>query len=220
VTRTRILVAAVPLMTLGSFGVAFTQETITPTRNPVAGARLFATKGCAACHTADGAGGAGGPDLAKMQRPLLLYDVVARMWNHVPQMAQRITTLNADRPYLNADELSDLLAFLGTLDASGHLGNATGEPVAIGEAGDRQRGERVVAAKGCLECHALAGGDLAGKAGGHFNRWSGFDSPWIVVSTMWNHAFLMDIEARRHKRAWPRLSPVEMADLAAFLSHR
>ena len=54
-----------------------------------------------------------GTDLAKMQRPLLLYDVAARMWNHVPQMAQRIATLRADRPYLNADELGDLLAFLG-----------------------------------------------------------------------------------------------------------
>ena len=219
-TRTRILVAVVALMSLGSPGVAFTQETLVPTRDPVAGARVFATKGCAACHTPDGTGGAGAPDLAKMQRPLALYDVTARMWNHVPQMAQRIMTLRADRPYLNADELSDLLAFLGALDASGHLGNATGEPVAIGEAGDRQRGERVVADKGCLECHALAGADLTGKVGGPFSRWSGFDSPWIVISTMWNHAFLMDIEARRHKRAWPRLSPGEMADLAAFLSHR
>jgi mono/diheme cytochrome c family protein len=220
VKRTRILLATVAFTIVSSLGLGFTQERITPTRDPVAGARLFATKGCAACHTPDGSGGAGGPDLAKMQRPLLLYDVAARMWNHVPQMAQRIATLRADRPYLNADELGDLLAFLGALDASGRLGNATGEPIAIGDAGDRQRGERVVADKGCLECHAVAGGDLRGKPGGYFGRWSGFDSPWIVVATMWNHAFLMDIEARRHNRAWPQLSPLEMADLAAFLAHR
>jgi mono/diheme cytochrome c family protein len=218
VTRTTILVGTIALVVVGSLSVAFTQVTFTPTRNPVAGAHLFATKGCAVCHTTDGVGGAGGPDLAKMSRPLLLYDVAARMWNHAPQMAQRITTLRAERPYLTADELSDLLAFLGTLDVSGRPGNAAGEPVVIGEAGNRQRGERVVADKGCLECHALAGGDLRGKVGGYFGRWNGFDSPWIAVSAMWNHAFLMDIEARRHKRAWPQLSSAEMADLAAFLA--
>ena len=69
-------------------------------------------KGCAECHAPNG-GGPGAPDLAKMARPLVLYDVAARMWNHVPAMAQRITAQRADRPYLNADELSDVLAYLG-----------------------------------------------------------------------------------------------------------
>ena len=135
-------------------------------------------------------------------------------------MAQRITTLRGDRPYLNADKLSDLLAFLGTLDASGTVGSASGDSIVLGEAGDRQRGERVVRDKGCLERHALEGGDVTGKPGGNFSRWAGFDSAWITVSTMWNHAFLMDIEARRQHRPWPRLSSAEMADLAAFLAHR
>jgi hypothetical protein len=66
----------------------------------------------------------------------------------------------------------------------------------------------------------MAGGDVTGKAGGTFDRWIGFDSPWIVVSTIWNHAFLMNIEAGRQNRPWPLLNAAEMADLAAFLSHR
>jgi hypothetical protein len=49
---------------------------------------------------------------------------------------------------------------------------------------------------------------------------SRLQAPWIVVSTIWNHAFLMDIEARRQNRAWPRPSAGEMADLAAFLARR
>jgi mono/diheme cytochrome c family protein len=220
VTRDTVLVAAVSLLVLAAFATGFTQETFTPSRDPVRGAHLFATKGCAECHARGNRGGPGAPDLAKMARPLILYDVAARMWNHIPAMAQRITAQRADRPYLNADELSDVLAYLASLDASGRPGHAAGEPVVIGEAGDRQRGERVVAAKGCLECHALAGGDLRGKIGGNFSRWGGFDSPWIAVSAMWNHAFLMEIEARRHQRAWPRLSRAEMADLAAFLARR
>ena len=96
----------------------------------------------------------------------------------------------------------------------------SGQSLAIGEPGDRQRGERVVAEKGCLQCHALAGGDVTGKAGGSFDRRTGFDSPWIVVSTIWNHAFLMNIEAGRQNRAWPQLNAAEMRDLAAFLAHR
>jgi cytochrome c2 len=219
VTRIRALVAAIAVVVLGSLGVGSTQEKFAPTLDPVRGAHIFATKGCAACHATDSARSAGGPNLAKMQRPLLLYDVTARMWNHVPDMAQRLTRLRADRPYLDANELSDLLAYLGSLDASGRLAHSPWAPVETGEGGDRQRGEHVVAAKGCLECHALAGGDLRGKVGGPFSRWNGFDSPWIAVSTMWNHAFLMDIEARRHKRPWPLMSPDEMADLAAFLAH-
>jgi mono/diheme cytochrome c family protein len=219
VQRARVF-AAVVVLTLGLLGIAFTQEALTPTRDPAAGARVFASKGCVACHAVNGAGGTGGPDLGKMPRPVVLYDVVARMWNHVPQMSQRMTTLGVNRPYLNADEMSDLIAFLGTVDASGRPGTLTAESLSIGELGDRRRGERVVADKGCLACHALRGGDVTGKAGGSFDRWTGFDSPWITVSTLWNHAFLMDIETRMQHRAWPRLSAAEMADLAAFLAHR
>jgi mono/diheme cytochrome c family protein len=221
VRRTRIIcIAAIVAVVVGWRGAAFTQELLNPTRDPVAGGRLFASKGCVACHTVNGAGGAGGPDLGKMPRPLLLYEFAAKMWNHVPQMTRRIAAGGANRPYLNADEMSNLMAFLGTVDASGQPGIVTGESLSIGEPGDRQRGERVVAEKGCLVCHALAGGDVTGKAGGPFNRWTGFDSPWIVVSTIWNHAFLMDIETRRQNRPWLLLSPAEMADLAAFLAHR
>ena len=215
-----VLVTALVVMTVGLIGVAFTQEALTPTRDPVAGARLFASKGCAACHAVNAAGGTGGPDLGKLPRPVLLYDFAAAMWNHVPQMSRRISAGGTSRPYLDADQMSNLMAFLGSVDASGRPGSVSEESLATGQPGDRQRGERVVVEKGCLACHALAGGDVTGKAGGSFDRWIGFDSPWIAVSTIWNHAFLMDIEARRQNQAWPQLSATEMADLAAFLAHR
>ena len=217
--RRRFLAVVVGLAILGPLSVAFTQENLTPTRDPVSGARLFASKGCGACHAVNGAGGSGGPDLGKVPRPIVLYDFAARMWNHVPQMSRQITTLGISHPYLNADEMSDLIAFLGTVDASGRPGVVSSDSLSIGEPGDRQRGERVVADKGCLACHALPGGDVTGKVGGSFDRWTGFDSPWITVSTIWNHAFLMDIETRMQNRAWPRLTAAEMADLAAFLTH-
>ena len=82
------------------------------------------------------------------------------------------------------------------------------------------RGERVGAEKSCVACHALAGPDVSGKAGGSFDRWTGFDSPWIAVSTIWNHPFLMDIETPTQNRTWPQLIAAEMADIAAFLAHR
>ena len=64
------------------------------------------------------------------------------------------------------------------------------------------------------------GQDVKGKGGGRLGRWSGFDSSWITISTIWNHAFLMDIKTHRQNRPWPRLTAAEMADLAAFLAHR
>ena len=102
------------------------------------------------------------------------------MSDHVPPMSRRIMEVDVSRPYLNADEIGDLLAIVATLDTSG----------------------------------------VRGEAGGRFGRWSGVDSPWITVSTMWNRVFLMDIETRHQNRPWPRLTAPEMADFAAFPAHR
>jgi cytochrome c2 len=182
------------------------QESLTPSQDPVAGARLFETKGCVQCHAINGAGGKAGPDLGHVERSRSYYGLAAAMWNHVPQMAPRIRQSGAERPYLTSDEMSDLVAFLYKLRPGERL---------LDESGDAQRGQQIVADKGCLECHSLW--PPKGKHAGSLNRLKGVGSPWAIIAMMWNHAFLMELKTEEVRGPWPTLSAGEMTDLVAFL---
>jgi mono/diheme cytochrome c family protein len=190
----------------GSLVAAAAQELFTPTQDPVAGARLFESKGCVQCHAINGAGGKDGPDLGRLERTRSFYELTAAMWNHLPRMAERIRASAAARPYLTPNEMSDLMAFLGprALDDAAPQG-----------AGGPARGRRLLADKRCLDCHSLS--PPRGKAARSLDALKGVDSPWTVMATMWNHAFLMTVTTDDRKVAWPRLSPDEMADLVAFM---
>lgn len=204
----------------GTLGVAFAQILFSPTRDPIAGARLFATKGCEGCHVMNGVGGKNGPDLGRVARPRSFYDLAAAMWNHLPHMSGRIWASGADRPYLTPNEMSDLIAFLYTPDAFGRPGAVEGGERFFAESGDPQRGGQLVTSKGCLACHALPGEEASGKIGRGFDRLQGSESPWIVLAAMWNHSFLMALKTESQSRAWPQLTPEETADLLAFLARK
>ena len=200
-------------------GPAFTQGG-NPTLDPVSGANLFRTKGCVACHAINGVGGTRGPDLGRIQRPGSFHAFAASMWNHLPPMSRQIWATETNRPYLTANEMSDLVAFLETSGAPGSPGAVDLEARLLRAPGDARRGRQLVADKGCLVCHSLSVDEGRRTVGGSLDRPVGFDTPWIVVSTMWNHTFLMELETRKQGRTWPRLSADEMADVAAFLAHR
>jgi len=209
----RLLVGIV--VSLWAHGGASAQAVFTPTQDPVAGARLFQDKGCIQCHAVNGVGGTSGPDLGRVQRPRSFYDSAAAMLNHVPEMAKRIWASGADRPRFTPAEMSDLMAFLYAPTTLGTSGRVEGGRPPIGEPGDPRRGRQLVTDKGCLTCHSVSG--PGGKQAGNLKLLKGIDSPWTVLSVMWNHAFLMELESQSQKRAWPRLRSDEMADLVAFL---
>ena len=56
---------------------AVAQPVFTPTKDPLAGSRVFGDKGCVKCHAINGVGGTSGPDLARIQRPRTFYDLAA-----------------------------------------------------------------------------------------------------------------------------------------------
>lgn len=207
-----ILLAAA-LTCLWPLAAASAPPPFTATQDPVAGARLFRTKGCALCHAIDGVGGTVGPDLGRVARPRSVYEQAAAMWNHLPSMARGMREPFAERPYLTPNEMSDLTAFLHRprpADALDRLGNEF-----LGAPGDAERGRQLVADKGCLDCHPLSGpGRGEVRSLGHLK---GPDSPWTVMATMWNHALLMELKTEQQRRAWPRLSAEELADIVAFL---
>jgi mono/diheme cytochrome c family protein len=188
---------------LCAFQSAFAQARVPlPTQDPVVGAQLFRARGCSDCH---------GSDLGRLQQVRSLYGLAAAMWNHLPKMASRIRGSDKPRPYFTAGEMSDLVAFLYASDAGGPSGSAG----LAGDPGDPKRGEQLVTSKGCTGCHSITG--PGGKRAGSLNQLKGYESPWSVVAQMWNHSFLMVLEAERPPVAWVRLSPDEMADLVAFL---
>jgi mono/diheme cytochrome c family protein len=187
-------------------GVGSADELFTPTEDPVAGARLFNAKGCVRCHAVNGVGGSAAPDLGRMARPRSFYDLPAALWNHLPQMAPRLRSLPGEKPYLTPNEMSDLIAFLH--------GPRPSDEKLPGQPGDPRRGGQLVADKGCLGCHSLL--PPGGKTAGSLSRLKGVNSPWTIISSMWNHGFLME-SMTAGTGAWPRLTSAEMADLVTFL---
>lgn len=82
----RLVIAAVAfVLALIAGDGAWAQPTFSPSQDPMAGARVFAAKGCEKCHAINGVGGKVGPDLAKSTRPHSFYDVAATLWNHLPR---------------------------------------------------------------------------------------------------------------------------------------
>ncbi|HET7344026.1 MAG TPA: cytochrome c [Methylomirabilota bacterium] len=192
---------------LAAVGPARADEPLAPTLNAVSGARLFQSKGCAACHAINGAGGHLGPDLGRGAPPPSLYDLAAAMWNHMPGMAARIRATRGDKPYLTGDEMSDVTAYLYTAAVAGDGFLAVH--------GDVARGERLVSDRGCLGCHSLE--PPHGRTAGSLDSLKGWGSPWTIVAVMWNHAFVMEISTQIDSGTWPRFTPGELADLVAFL---
>jgi cytochrome c2 len=76
----RVVMGAVAIaVALVAFDAAWAQPTFSPSQDPMAGARVFAAKGCEKCHAINGVGGKIGPDLAKSTRPHSFYDVAAAL---------------------------------------------------------------------------------------------------------------------------------------------
>ena len=58
-------------------------------QNPLAGSRVFGSKGCSQCHAVNGVGGKIAADLGRIAKPRTFYDLASAMWNHLPEMTGR-----------------------------------------------------------------------------------------------------------------------------------
>ena len=192
------LLASAPEMAVKA---AESGSTILP-GNPLEGSQLFSEKGCLRCHSINGVGGVGGPDLGQGILKRSLLDIAGVMWNHSPGMAHVIEERRAARPVFKAPEMASLLSFLyyiGSLDAPG----------------DAAVGERLFREKQCQTCHSLGG--KGGKQGPALDSYSRYASPIFLSVGLWNHGKAMAgvMEAMHISR--PTFEKNNIPDLFAYI---
>jgi mono/diheme cytochrome c family protein len=173
-----------------------------PAVNAAAGSRVFGSKGCVKCHSIKGLGGTEGPDLGRTPRLRSFYDLAADMWNHGPEMVERMRELDIRRPRLSPRETGDLIAFLFTVEY-------------FDPPGDADAGEAVFNEKRCVLCHQAGG--VGGVVGPDLNRLGQTPSPIQVATAMWNHGPAMAESLRERGIVRPTFTGAELINLIAYL---
>jgi cytochrome c551/c552 len=169
-----------------------------------AGERVALAKGCGACHALPGEarGQKPGPSFLAAASPQPASEVLRRLWNHIPGMRQDFLARGLAWPAIQAQEMADLLAFLGMqpgLERSPNL----------------DRGRVLLLQKGCLKCHALAG--EGARVAPDLARFRQFGSPVPLAAALWNHAPAMLDRIDKSGIPYPVFQEGEMADLLGFL---
>ena len=172
--------------------------------DPAAGQRLFTTKGCVVCHAVNGRGGKVGPSLGPdhPESPTMIQ-FAGLMWNHAPQMWEKIRAQGVARPKFAEKEMADLIAFLYQVRYF--------EPQ-----GDSRAGQRVFESKGCPVCHGSSGS--GGNGGPDLHETSYCAS--TMAYAFWAHGPKMYAKMQAASISWPTFNEEEMANLIAFLNSR
>jgi mono/diheme cytochrome c family protein len=190
-------------------GFLFTLNYFDPPGNAAVGRRLFAEKKCVLCHTYRGSGGVVGPNLDHLTSFRSPIYVASAMWNHGPQMAEKMKEKGIERPSFTGTELRDLIAYLAPATAGPPEGPVYALP------GRPDMGRQLFAEKRCIECHAVGG--VGGKVGPDLVERGVRRSPMEFATTIWNKAPAMAAAMKTRGIALPQLTPAEMADIVAYL---
>jgi mono/diheme cytochrome c family protein len=171
--------------------------------NPQQGSAIFREKGCLRCHSVNGVGGKVGPDLAGAGgHPSDLAFLVTAMWNHAPNMWERMRVDHVSYPTLTYEETAQLMAYLYTASHMDGPGNS-------------QNGKRLFTSKGCILCHAVTN-----RNGEQRSLWTALgaaDTPMAWTEAMWKGAPTMDDAMRKAGLTWPMLDGSDLNDLLAFV---
>jgi mono/diheme cytochrome c family protein len=83
-----------------------------PTGTATAGAKVFADRGCAACHGSIAEGTPAGPALKAGAAPYTAASFTAALWQHGPKMVDRTREMGIPWPTLKATDVGDMVSFL------------------------------------------------------------------------------------------------------------
>lgn len=169
------------------------------------GWREFHDKRCVECHAVWDQGGRVGPDLGRIRAGRLTDGQLAGvMWNHIPKMLGQMRETSAPGSFvtLSQEEMADLFAlifFVRQLD----------------EPGDPVRGESILRAKGCSECHQTR---VTGESiGPDLARWGRYANPIVWAQLMWEHAPVMEEAMKRSGIKWPKLDGADLVHIVAYV---
>ena len=169
------------------------------------GWQVFSEKGCLQCH---GMGEKGrvilAPDLSRSPSVHLSSGgLAAEMWNHAPEMWEKMSAKWIKFNKLKETEMADLFAFLYFIRY-------------LDEPGSPAKGKEVLKAKGCTECHSV--GERKGAIGPDLAMWSEFSNPILWVQMMWNHASKMKSMMDKEAISWPKLERNDVVDIIAYIT--
>jgi mono/diheme cytochrome c family protein len=190
-------------------GFLYTLNYFDPPGSVDAGKRVFSEKRCIVCHTVRGAGGVVGPNLDHLRQFRSPIFVASAMWNHGPQMAEKMKERGIDRPAFTAKELRDLSAFLAPATGGSEEGPLYVLP------GRAESGRQLFSEKRCIECHAVGG--AGGRVGPDLVERGIRQSPIEFAATIWNKAPAMAAVMQSKGISVPLLAPEQMADIVAYL---
>lgn len=192
------------LALLGVLAAAARGSGVLPERNPDprAGMRVFWTKGCIQCHPVLGQGGSVGPDLTRSPSLGDSFQLATAMWNHAPQMWQRMQQEHFVLPTFEVAEMEDLFAFLAMVRS-------------FDEPGDARTGRQLFQTKRCAACHAIRG--QGSRVGPDLYNVASYRNPVGWVAAMWNHASGMFRQLSAQGVAFPEFQGTEMVDLQSYI---
>lgn len=167
------------------------------------GKRLFSEKSCAACHGANGGGGAKGPSLLERERTRGLSQMTGALWNHSYAMGERMRAAGIRTPRFARGEIADILAFLYF---EGFLGGQPGAPAS---------GAILMSKRGCAACHAQSG--PAPAIGPNLSALADSGNPVPLITAMWNHAPDMRKWMKSEAIPWPTFQKNDLKNIWAYL---
>jgi mono/diheme cytochrome c family protein len=175
------------------------------------GRKSFEQRLCSRCHQFAGQGGTVGPRLDELKAHMSSFFMARALWNHGPEMTEKMAELGLARPQLEGNDVADIVAFIrGGAQPAGPL------ELAYSQAGIPREGESLFRAKGCIKCHSVGG------MGGALAPDLRARGPGLYISEMagalWNHGTPMWAKMKKLGVPFPRLTDGEMADLLAYLA--
>lgn len=176
--------------------------------NPRKGESLLQEKACFRCHSLGRNGKKDGIPLDALSAYQSQVVLLQRMWNHGPEMIQRMATTGTAVPTFAGNDLTDIFAALTESAAE------KSRRIFLG-VGNAEAGMKTFAEKGCVKCHSVFG--KGGKEGPDLGKTVSQANVTALITRIWNHAGKMEERFRQKKLQWPYFQETEMNDLIVYL---
>jgi cytochrome c2 len=170
--------------------------------DPLEGRQVFLKKGCDGCHAIWGEGETLGPDLGTRGVWHSVMQLAGALWNHSPQMIEKMRERHISRPTISPDEMGSLAAFLYFL-------NFFDPP------GDAAKGEKLFSENGCGSCHTV--GRNGGGVGPTLDGYKRFASPLFLAQAMWSHGPAMAQRMQEMNIPRPAFVGGDLGDIFAYI---